>query len=67
MPDLIIPQGREVRAPHALQGSVARRMGLFSNFANADLCSSADRPQRVVELSQTAIDGADNARYSGMV
>ena len=44
--------------PHALQGSVARRMGLFSQFADCALCTdgTSGRPSRVVELTASADD-----------
>jgi hypothetical protein len=46
------------KKPHALTGSVARRMELFSNFANCALmCSDADaRPARVVEMTASHDD-----------
>lgn len=47
---------------HPLSGSVGRRMGLFSNFADANLCSNSDRPKRTVELTRS-----DDSQYQGMV
>ncbi|GAX12871.1 hypothetical protein FisN_15Hu359 [Fistulifera solaris] len=40
---------------HPLSGSVARRMELFGNFADAALCST-DRPDRVVEMTASTDD-----------
>ena len=42
--------------PHVLKGSVARRMGLFSQFADCAICSDGGRPQRVVEMTMSADD-----------
>ena len=46
----IFGQRRERVGNHQLKGSVARRMDLFSNFADRALCDQA-RPERVVEMS----------------
>lgn len=40
---------------HALKGSVARRMGLFSQFADCALCDAA-RPDRTVEMTMSYDD-----------
>ena len=47
---------RSETPPHVLKGSVARRMGLFSQFADCALCSEGGRPQRVVEMTMSADD-----------
>lgn len=43
---IVVGQRKTAKEPHPLAGSVARRMGLFSNFANSALCSSVERPAR---------------------
>ena len=44
---------------HPLKGAVARRMGLFSNFADANLCGSVDRTApRMVEMNSPQGDYA---------
>jgi hypothetical protein len=63
---IMMGQGKQVTTNHPLQGSVGRRMGLFSNFANkSSLSGSTGRPQRVVEMTMPT--GETDAKYSGMV
>ncbi|GKY98137.1 hypothetical protein MPSEU_000771500 [Mayamaea pseudoterrestris] len=65
MAAIYVGQGKGTKSSHALQGSVGRRMGLFSNFANKSaLSGGTERPQRVVEMTMS---GDDGAKYSGMV
>lgn len=44
---------KKPREMHPLSGSVVRRMGLFSQFADAALCNSVNRPERVVEMTMS--------------
>lgn len=55
---VVIGQRKKKKAAHPLSGSVARRMGLFSNFADAALCNqgTAARPERVVEMTMSKED-----------
>jgi len=68
-----IAVGNRKRAPekHALSGSVSRRMGMFSNFADSSLlCSDANvRPQRVVEMTMSGDEDLpyNQAATTGMV
>lgn len=47
---------KKKRVPHQLEGSVARRIALFSNFADSSLCGSTERPERVVEMTASHDD-----------
>jgi hypothetical protein len=49
---------KEAKEAHMLEGSVKRRITLFSAFADSALCGSASRPDRVVEMT-TSGDGGD--------
>jgi hypothetical protein len=60
---VILGTRRRAKDMHPLSGSVGRRMGLFSNFANATLCNNASRPDRVVEMTMSK----DDEPYKGMV
>ena len=56
---VVIGQRKRKKAAHPLSGSVARRMGLFSNFADAALCNNGGqnmRPARVVEMTMSKED-----------
>jgi len=53
--------------PHALTGSVARRMGLFSQFAECALCDSTQRPARVVEMTMSHDDYNQMPSHAAMV
>lgn len=59
---VVLGQRNKARDPHALSGSVGRRMALFSNFADSSLCNNAARPQRVVEMTMSGDED-----YKGMV
>jgi hypothetical protein len=50
---VVLGQRRRPVDTHPLRGSVARRIGLFSNFADAALCASVERPERVVEMTMS--------------
>jgi hypothetical protein len=43
---------KQPKETHMLEGSVKRRMGLFSTFADS-ACGTATRPERVVELTDS--------------
>lgn len=45
----------EAQKPHPLQGSLGRRMMLFSGLANKNILS-ANRPERVVEIAENSND-----------
>jgi len=60
---VIMGTRKKPKNTHALTGSVGRRMGLFSNFADSSLCSNTDRPARVVEMTMSEND----EQYKGMV
>jgi hypothetical protein len=60
---VILGTRKRAKDMHPLTGSVGRRMGLFSNFANAALCNNTDRPERVVEMTMSK----DDEQYKGMV
>jgi hypothetical protein len=49
-------QRKKPRQLHPLTGSVGRRMALFGNFADSALCGSAERPDRVVEMTMSKDD-----------
>jgi hypothetical protein len=58
---VVMGQRKRKKAAHPLAGSVARRMGLFSNFADAALCNregggGQNRPARVVEMTMSKED-----------
>jgi hypothetical protein len=53
---VVMGQRKTQREPHPLSGSVARRMGLFSQFADSALCNPAQRPTRVVEMTMSKED-----------
>jgi hypothetical protein len=57
---VVMGQRKRKKAAHPLAGSVARRMGLFSNFADAALCNNSgggqNRPARVVEMTMSKED-----------
>lgn len=44
----IVGQRKNREERHQLSGSVSRRMALFTNVCNGNLCG--DRPDRVVEM-----------------
>lgn len=58
MAAVIVGQRRDPEDRHQLQGSVARRMDLFSNFADRALCNNESRPGRVVEMTKSTDDYA---------
>jgi hypothetical protein len=51
----IFGQRRERVGNHQLKGSVARRMDLFSNFADRALCDQT-RPEHAVEMTASKDD-----------
>jgi hypothetical protein len=54
---VVMGQRKKHKDPHPLSGSVARRMGLFSNFADSALCNQGtERPARVVEMTMSKED-----------
>lgn len=53
---VILGQRKKPKEMHPLTGSVGRRMGLFSNFADSALCNNTERPQRVVEMTMSGDD-----------
>lgn len=56
---VVMGQRKRKKSAHPLSGSVARRMGLFSNFADAALCNNGGqnmRPARVVEMTMSKED-----------
>jgi len=55
---IIMGQRKKRTDAHPLHGSVARRMNLFSEFADATLCASNKRPARVVEMTMSKDDHA---------
>jgi len=58
---------RQEPPKHALSGSVARRMNLFSQFADCALCNSNERPSRVVEMTMSSDDYEAMPKTSAMV
>ena len=53
---MVMGQRKRDKPQHALTGSVARRMELFSTFADGALCGNEARPDRVVEMTASADD-----------
>jgi hypothetical protein len=60
---IVAGQRRQEKPPHVLQGAVARRMALFSNFCDSTLCDassgSVSRPSRMVEMTMSMDDYND--------
>lgn len=55
----VIGSRKEPREKHQLEGSVKRRITLFSAFADSALCgATGSRPERVVEMT-SSMDGKD--------
>ena len=55
---IIAGQRKPAKSTHPLSGSVQKRIGLFSQFADSTLCASMARPERVVEMTMSSDDGA---------
>ena len=56
---VLLGQRKKPTDTHPLRGSVLRRMGLFSNFADSTLCSSVERTNpRMVEMTMSKEDYA---------
>lgn len=53
---VVVGQRRDHAGNHQLKGSVARRMDLFSNFADRALCDTSTRPDRVIEMTNSTDD-----------
>jgi hypothetical protein len=64
---VIMGQRDRNKEKHPLKGSVARRMGLFGQFADCALCDNASRPARVVEMTMSADDYDSPAAKGGAV
>merc|ERR1712232_150008 len=52
----------ESNKPHPLQGSLGRRMMLFSGLANKNILSTSNRPERVVEIADNDDSNVDYVR-----
>lgn len=65
---IVVGSRKSEKPVHPLSGSVARRMELFSNFADCALCDSGmQRPDRVVEMTMSKDDYDMSKKNSALV
>lgn len=61
---VVVGQRQQEKKAHLLQGSVLRRMNLFSNFCNSALSDSTARPSRAVEMTMPGDDYDEIDKYN---